>query len=105
MNDGPFVKQCLAGVVDIDAIADFVARWHNGEGGESLAGFLGLTDPEYNLWVEQSAALPAILAARKHNLDLEVVLNDITAVPVFGRAMNRNVAEQVLEWVRNKTSA
>ena len=68
MTGATFVEQCLDGVVDADAIGDFIVRWHGGEGGGSLPDFLGFSDEEYALWVERPAFLPAILATKRLGL-------------------------------------
>lgn len=71
MSSVTFVDQWIQGEVPSEAIEDFVAAWHEGAGGESLPEFLGLSDDEYALWVEEPAFLAAILSARRHGLGLE----------------------------------
>jgi hypothetical protein len=59
-----FAQQVLEGAAKPEDIEKFVAAWHDGAGGDSLAEFLGLSEDEYALWVERPESLPAILAAR-----------------------------------------
>ena len=96
MTTATFVAQCLEGTVDADAIDDFVALWHGGEGGGSLPNFLGFSDEEYSLWVERPAFLPAILASKRFGFDLEEAVRDLEAVPVAARALNHDEADQIL---------
>jgi hypothetical protein len=45
----------------------FVEEWHQATGtNETLAEFLGFTEEEYALWVEQPQALRLILSRRKN---------------------------------------
>ena len=99
MTTATFVDQCLEGVVDADAIDDFVARWHGGTGDESLAEFLGFSDAEYSLWVERPAFLPAILASKRFGFDLEEAVRDLEAAPVAAGTLSREEAGQIHEWL------
>ena len=105
MTATTFVEQCLEGVVDADAIDDFVVRWHGGEGGDSLPDFLGLNDEEYALWVERSAFLPAILASKRFGFNLEEAVRDLQAVPVAARALSYEEAGQIREWLARTRGA
>lgn len=60
-----FVEKCLAGEASADDIDDHVDAWHSGDGGESLAGYLGLTDSEYRFWAEKPGSIGAIIAMRR----------------------------------------
>lgn len=59
-----FVEACLAGDCDLDAIDDYVDRWHDGGTGLMLWEYLGMTRSEYGRWVADADKLEAILAAR-----------------------------------------
>lgn len=62
-----FVALALGGKVGLDAIDDFVDRWHEDPAASgTLADYLGLTDAEYALWVESPGELEHILDARRN---------------------------------------
>ena len=105
MTTATFVEQCLDGAVDADAIDDFVARWHDGEGGDSLPMFLGFSDDEYALWVERPAFLPAILASKRFGFDLETAVCDLAAVPLAAAALSHEQAGQIREWLARSRGA
>ncbi len=56
------------GEVSAEQIDDFVDRWHAGSDAWArktpLSEYLGLTNAEYEAWVRDPDALPAIRAAR-----------------------------------------
>ena len=105
MTSATFVEQCLDGIVDADAIDDFVARWHGGEGGGSLPDFLGFNDAEYALWVERPAFLPAIMASKRFGFDLEEAVRDLAAVPVAAGALSHEEAGQIRAWLARTRGA
>lgn len=65
-----FMEKVLAGDVLDREIDDFVEQWHKSQTTQSLAEFLGFTDEEYALWVEQPESLRSILFSRKQDLKL-----------------------------------
>ena len=105
MTGATFVEQCLDGIVDADAIDDFVVRWHGGEGGGSLPDFLGFNDEEFALWVERPAFLSAILASKRLGFDLEEAVRDLQAVPVAARVLSHEEAGQICEWLARTRGA
>ena len=75
-----FIERCLDLRVDADGyriddvrsddIDDFVKEWHESKSELSIHEFLGMTEDEYKLWVEQPEILEAILTARQKKLYL-----------------------------------
>lgn len=61
---------CVNGNATIDEIDEYVDKWHDGNGEESLSEFLGMTDKEYAVWLMDASALPKIIAAHKQNSTL-----------------------------------
>jgi len=51
-----FIDRVLGGEADVSKVDDFVDRWHEGEGSESLAAFLGMSEDEYALWAQKPHA-------------------------------------------------
>ena len=69
-----FVELCLTGEASDRDIDDFVNRWHEGNDPKELSEFLGMTEEEYDLWVEQPESLRHILYARRHKMPLAEAL-------------------------------
>jgi hypothetical protein len=66
-----FIDRVLAGEADVSEVDDFVDRWHEGEGSESLAAFLGMSEDEYALWAQKPQTLSLIVQARMEGMRLE----------------------------------
>jgi len=96
-----FLSRCLEGHVDPEDIEDFVAAWHEGEGGDSLPEFLGFTDEEYALWVEKPMALPLILHSKRNSVNLEEAAAALRKVPAAG-PLSPEEAAKLLFWLRER---
>ena len=95
-----FIEQVLEGDVLHTEIDEFVERWHQSETAESLASFLGFTDDEYALWVEQPEALRSILFCRTNDIQLDQVSEWKEAHRVAARSQGAGDAGALLEWLK-----
>jgi hypothetical protein len=96
-----FMDQVLEGNVLDTEIDEFVEAWHRGEGaGQSLAAFLGMTDEEYAMWVEQPGALRSILFCRKHNIDQSQLSDWQETHRVAARSQGNGDASELLRWLK-----
>jgi hypothetical protein len=97
-----FIDLCLSGDVVMDEIDDFVETWHTDESiDEPIDGFLGMTEEEYALWVEQPGSLRLILAAREEGAPLyEAIERFAELEPITARAADPEAARVVLQWLR-----
>ena len=97
-----FVESVLAGdALDTD-IDNFVDRWQQSSENRSLASYLGFTDDEYALWVEQPASLRTILHSRHHGLPLENELNWDEVHSLAARSMSEGESNVLIQWLRQK---
>lgn len=56
----------------IDDIDDYVEFWHNHDSNDTLREFLGLTEYEYEVWMQEgNDVVRDILYCRRHNITLE----------------------------------
>lgn len=95
-----FIEKVLAGDALDTEIDDYVEQWHQNGGDLSLAEFLGLTDEEYALWVEQPESLRSILFRRKHDLNLSDQENWQEAHRVAARSQRNGDADELLQWLK-----
>jgi hypothetical protein len=75
----PFVEACLAGEALDRDVDDWVDSWSDSGGAPdgapiSLPDHLGMSEREYSLWVEESATLRVIIAARRRGQDVDALL-------------------------------
>ena len=95
-----FIEQVLLGDVLHTEIDDFVEQWHETETGETLAEFLGFTDDEYALWVEQPEALRSILFCRTNEIQLSEASEWKEAHRVAARSQGAGDAGALLDWLK-----
>ncbi len=95
-----FIEKVLAGDVLDTEIDDFIEQWHQSKTDQSLAEFLGFTDEEYALWVEQPESLRSILFCRKNEINLSEVGEWREAHRVAARSQQKGVADELLHWLR-----
>ena len=98
------------GVVSADAIDEWVGRWHDGTDpialGRDLYDYLGLTLPEYQLWVYDPDALHCILEARRSGDALdEVVGARLAALTRVGGDADPTVVRGLPIWLDAATKA
>jgi hypothetical protein len=100
MSNDRFVDLCLAGGAILSDIDEFVSRWHQATTAEPLSTFLGMTQREYEMWVEDPDVLPHVLASRRFGTNLEQMLDKRTAIAA--RAANPSEAEELISWLRRR---
>lgn len=99
-----FVEQCLNGGATLDEIDDFVDAWHNGAGaGATLSDYLGFSDSEYNLWVQNPNSLRLIIFLRNNELSLtpDVGQGDVE-LSIAARGLTHSAdLQEVVHWLRS----
>jgi hypothetical protein len=96
-----FMELVVSGGAFLDDVDDFIDAWTREHTTESLAEYLGMTQEEYGLWVEQAASLRFIVEARRRGGDLPPydAIAQAARDPVAMRAANAREAKVVLEWL------
>lgn len=95
-----FVEAVLAGdamPVDID---DYIDAWHGSSDDISLPDFLGLTDHEYALWVEQPDVLNFLLHSKKYHRSIEELMDISEAHLLAARSTASGTSESIVRWLR-----
>lgn len=65
INPLSFIELCVSGVANPNDIDNFIDSWHCGSSKITLAKFLGMTETEYALWVQQPEMLQNIINTHK----------------------------------------
>lgn len=99
-----YMDLLLRGEVLAGDIDDFVDAWHDAPDGStveslSLAEYLGMTEGEYQLWVEQPNSLRFIAAAHKRQRPVEELLASRDQLGLAARASDQTEAERLLQWL------
>lgn len=103
-HESTFIDLVLSGRVRHGEIEGFVERWHelsdNSPGTElEVYEYLGMTWPEYRLWVEQPESLRFIIAARRAEQPVEEVLEKTKLAGAAARSKEHTEAAKVLQWL------
>jgi hypothetical protein len=98
------------GDVSAQAIDDWVGRWHDGQDpasvGRELSEYLGLTVPEYQVWICDADALPYLLDGRRAGRALgEIVQERLAAMINAGRPGDRTVIRGLQAWLTMRARA
>lgn len=98
MSESKFVDACLQGDALLDEIDDYVDKWHESDSDEELDTFLGFTESEYDLWLNQGdSIIRNILFARKN----DVAIAETQSLSAAARASSKQEAEKILSWLKN----
>jgi len=97
-----FIQQCLEGKALIDDIDDFIDLWHESDSDLPLHQFLGMTRPEYSLWVADPNVLPHIINAHKQGRDVSDILEEISSLRLAARSDGPHKAEKLMRWLRSE---
>lgn len=96
------------GRVGADQIDDYVGTWHDAH--ETWASqvplheYLGLTWPEYQVWVCDAGALPAILEARRSARPLTSVITErLDHMRVLGRPTDGTKIVCLANWLKTSS--
>src|SRR5688572_9932220 len=92
-----FMQLASEGLTDLDAIDDYVDRWHESPAGQSLHDFLGMKWDEYGLWVRDPDFLPFVVEAHRERREGEDALEMILDV---AKRDGGEDAQRLIAWLR-----
>lgn len=97
-----FIDLCLSGRALPGDIDEYIAAWHESNGGDSLAEFLGMTDDEYKLWIADESALGTILYSRRMRRPLKLSDLEWSRMLLAARSSGKLDVDKVMQWLRNE---
>ncbi len=100
-NRTSFIDLCLDGRAFVDEIDDYIDLWHEGGTDISLHEFLGMTRPEYALWVEKPESIKFILFAKKNKRPIDDFRSMSDNLRLAARADSPEDAEEMIEWLKS----
>lgn len=95
-----FMEACISGDALLEEIEDYVDEWHEGDSEEGLHEYLGMTEEEYAIWVENDAALKTIFHARKVGIPIGSFIRQDRGQSLVARSASAKEAEQIKEWLQ-----
>lgn len=103
-----FVEACLAGEALDRDVDDWVDNWHDSGGAPmglpvSLAEYLGMTEREYSLWVEEPHTLRSVIAARMLQVDLDDLVHSQDQLRLAARTnADRQSVLALISWLKER---
>lgn len=95
-----FVVKCINGDALLSEIDDYIDLWHNNDTGMPLHAFLGMTQKEYALYVEDEQYLASIVTARKQKVDIKLVIE--SQVAMVARSDNQVKSDRLQRWLKKE---
>ncbi len=102
-----FIDRYRKGEASADDIDDFVDRWHDAREPWAhdleLHEYLGMTHEEYEVWLCDPHALPAILDARRSGRALAAVMTDrYEALRAANRPADATILFSLGNWLKQR---
>jgi hypothetical protein len=96
-----FIHDCIVGDAGLEDIDDYVDAWHDGDSSLSLPQYLGMTEPEYKVWVARPESLAFIVLAHRSDTPISSVIRYHYEQPLSmaARADSRAQAIALKEWL------
>lgn len=107
MSDNKFEKlnfaaSVLSGKALESDINDYIDEWHDGDSTLELHEYLGLTNDEFSLYVEQPRSLSFIFNSRVYNRDISNLLKDNEVHKIAARSLRDDESEGLVTWLQSK---
>jgi hypothetical protein len=95
-----FINDCINGDALIYDIDDYIDQWHDGDYNISLSEYLGMSEKEYALYLQDESYLGFIIKAHKEGDDIENII--INQIPLAARSDNHSKAQRLERWLKNE---
>jgi len=69
-----FINDVINADAILDEIDDYIEKWHDSDTDCSVFEYLGMTEEEYFLWVENDFYLKYIISAHEKNINISQLL-------------------------------
>lgn len=86
----------------IDEIDDYIEQWHSSDSELSIFEYLGMSEEEYFLWVENDFYLKYIISAHELNIPISDILQDAYTSKLVARSSSPEEAQTIYNWLKEK---
>jgi len=97
-----FIFDVINAVAILDEIDDYVEKWHNSDSNVMIYEYLGMTEEEYYLWVENDFYLKYIISAHEKNVNINDLLKEEYTTKLAARASSPDEAKKIYDWLNEK---
>ena len=104
MSNKKFIDAVIIGDALIDEIDDYIDVWHNEDSKLEIYEFLGMTQREYRLWVEDESFLKEIIKCHVNGSDIEDIITNpyYSQQKMIARAKNAEEAKAAYDIIRKR---
>lgn len=95
-----FILDCISGDALLSEIDDYIGNWHKSDTNLSLHDYLGMTEKEYALFVEDEQYLATIVTAHKEGVNIRIMIQSQTAMAA--RSDNHAKSARLERWLKNE---
>jgi hypothetical protein len=92
-----FINDCIHGYALMSEIDDYIDGWHDSDSGLSLHEFLGMTEKEYALYVQDDVYLASIITAHRDNINIVPLM--ARELKMAARSDDAAKAKQLQQWL------
>lgn len=97
-----FINDVINADAILDEVDDYVEKWHDTDTDISIFDYLGMTEEEYLLWVENDFYLKYIVCAHEQNKSISEVLEEAYSTKMVARSSSPEEGKKIYEWLKEK---
>ena len=97
-----FINDVINADAILDEIDDYIEKWHDSDTDCSVFEYLGMTEEEYFLWVENDFYLKYIISAHEQNKNIEDLISEDYDTKMVARASSPEEAKKIYNWLVQK---
>ena len=104
MSKKNFINDCINADALLEEIDDYVDAWHESDSEDTIYEFLGMSQKEYRMWVENDSMLKYIVKGRLENKDIDdILLQEYKdRLKIVARAESPDEAKFIYGWLVRK---
>ena len=97
-----FINDVINADAILDEIDDYIEKWHDSDESCSVYEYLGMTEEEYLLWVENDFYLKYIVSAHEKNISINEYLKEVYTSNLVARSSSPEEAKKIYDWLKEK---
>ena len=94
-----FVTACINADALLEEIDDYILQWHEADTNLPVYDYLGMTEEEYLLWLEDDSYLRYVILAHKENRAISDVLSDYLSPRLAARTDSPDEVQRIYNWL------
>ena len=97
-----FINDVINADAILDEIDDYIKKWHDSDTDCSVFEYLGMTEEEYFLWVENDFYLKYIISAHEKDININELHKEEYTSKLVARSSSPEEAKKIYNWLKEK---